>query len=128
MSLTHAFSTKSATRGIRAAGIALAAVAIFALAMQPMHSAAQDAEPYEGVRVWVSGFWEHKVEISWVFFDSAADLYTQWKQGNLPGVQQSLDDHAIWACGWYRREAVGPVSSKSSANLAGTNIYACALP
>ena len=48
-------------RGLRRGAVAFAAGTVFALAMHPMHGGAQDEplpEPF------ISGLWEHKLEIT----------------------------------------------------------------
>ena len=130
MQRTHA-------RGIRTGAVALAAGMVFALAMQPMHGGAQDEplpEPF------VSGLWEHKLEITinWeaqlpVTADAvkknrqSLQMLAEWNRGGLPTVRQAADDLAIWGCGFYKRDAVGPIYQSQTDVLIIVLTYACAI-
>lgn len=144
MQRTHGFSGNRLTRALRAGAIALSAGAIFALAMlQPKHGGAQDfviSEPF------ISGIWEHKVEVS-VVFPSPANLeetaqlalatglaggwHAVWEDGTHPEIgeaQAKANETAIWACDFYKREAIGPLYEEAVDALRRVLTYACALP
>ena len=130
MQRTHA-------RGIRTGAVALAAGMVFALAMQPMHGGAQDEplpEPF------VSGLWEHKLEITinWeAQLPVTADAVRKnrqvsrcWRNGTEAAFRPSgrlLTIWRIWGCGFYKRDAVGPIYQSQTDVLIIVLTYACAI-
>lgn len=139
MQKTHGFWANRGARGIRVAATALGAGVILALAMQPTLGGAEDfslPEPF------ISALWEHKIEVTVSFQHSHYDLSgdvgkrienphaKEWARGELPTVRQAANDAAVWGCGFYNRDAVGPIFQTTEADIAFVNhtlTYACAL-
>ena len=115
----------SLTRYI-AAGSALAVAVTFA--MQPTPSTAQET--------FISNIWEHKVEVqTWIpanYLDILA-IATNPDEASikieelLAAAENDRTEWAVMACGFYGRDAFGPLS-RSEADLRYTYLYACALP
>ena len=102
-----------------------------------MHGGAQDEplpEPF------VSGLWEHKLEIT-ISLEAqlpvTADvvkktrqsfqMLAEWNRGGFPTVRQAADDLAIWGCSFYKRDAVGPVYQSQTDVFIIVLTYACAM-
>ena len=114
---------------------AVCAAAAFALTMQPVNASAQSPE---GIEIWVSELWEHKIELTVGFVVSdmesagrADQLRTELFEGNLPAVQHRANEEAVWACDFYGREAVGPINTRWHSEVGWSKAiqtFACALP
>lgn len=91
----------------------------------------------------ISGLWEHKIEVTLtlmlsqthqdLIFESMGAVLGQapvlqaWRENKLPSIARAANEMAIWGCGFYNREAVGPIYETQESFIVVLT-YACALP
>ena len=110
-----------------------------ALTMQPTYVLAQDMP--KDVELWVSELWEHKIELTVAFdfdfgdtatYNRAERLRMDLYKGNLPVVQNNVNDEATWTCDLYGRKAIGPINTRwdidTGVRLRTIQTFACAIP